>query len=171
MLREHVVDRNLRPEKPSMTKAPQLSDRVWCIIQVCWQAEPTSRPTAGAVHDFVSSPAMLRRPNLPPLYDPQSWERSEDDTSALQSSDGKVRIAGLSKRSVGYQATRTPYSVLGTTGNTIKHSDPDLVYSSLPVISSPDSSYVAYSSASNLRTVGIQDVGSEKYFSFINLDI
>ena len=49
MLRELVVDRNGRPERPNANEAPQLSDEVWSIIKLCWVPAPTDRPTADEV--------------------------------------------------------------------------------------------------------------------------
>lgn len=100
MLRKLVVDRNERPEKPSMIEAPQLSDRAWTVLQRCWQAEPSSRPTADAVHRVVSSPefkvgSFNMIAGLPSRLrsnddDLLGW-KSREAPNLLQSFDGRVR--------------------------------------------------------------------------------
>ena len=157
MLRELVGDRKMRPGRPNMTEAPQLSDEAWMIIQLCWEAEPTTRPTADAICNKLSiilsvypaaippSPVPanalpnqrilakslpikdvepMSRPGSPagsrPTHERRATgrvfphfrlkvlpmaeryrtsltlENPEHVTSTLQSSDGKVYIAGLS---------------------------------------------------------------------------
>lgn len=157
MLRELVVDGKMRPGRPNMTEAPQLSDEAWTIIQLCWEAEPTSRPTADVLcnklnmtlsvypavvpsNPLSAKPLPIQRisarsfpiKDIEPISRPGSpsgrppperranrfsrfWlkavpmtecyrtsltlENPGNVTSALQSSDGKVFIAGLSKGS------------------------------------------------------------------------
>ncbi|KAF8811047.1 kinase-like protein [Phlegmacium glaucopus] len=74
MLRELVVDRNMRPGRPTMIEAPQLSDEAWMLIQLCWEAEPTSRPTADNVcnklnniYPLLERSPPIRRMSLPPV--------------------------------------------------------------------------------------------------------
>lgn len=43
------MDKDGRPGRPNTKEAPQLSDEVWSIINLCWDAAPTNRPTADAV--------------------------------------------------------------------------------------------------------------------------
>lgn len=84
MLRKLVVDSYERPKKPSMNEAPQLSDRAWTVLQRCWQAEPSSRPTADAVHHVVSSPdfkvGSFNKMTEPfnKITELPSWSRSDD---------------------------------------------------------------------------------------------
>lgn len=65
----------MRPERPTAIEAPQLSDEAWMVIQLCWEAEPASRPTAGdacnklnnilSVYPPLPSNPFLERP--PPI--------------------------------------------------------------------------------------------------------
>ena len=76
-------------------------------------------------------------------------------------SSGEIRLWDIKARI---------YSVLRA-ASTIAHSDIKTLYSSLPVTFSPDGSYVAYASATDSRTVDIQDVVSKQVLSFIDLDV
>ena len=76
-------------------------------------------------------------------------------------SSGEIRLWDIKTRS---------HSVLRDAG-TIAHSDiRTLAYSSLPVTFSPNGSYVAYASATDPRTVDIQDIVSKQVLSSIDLD-
>ena len=53
-----------------MDEAPQLSDEAWPIIQHCWEAEPTDRPTADTVYNKLTTissiyPLTIRSNPLP----------------------------------------------------------------------------------------------------------
>ena len=74
MLRELIVDRKLRPGRPNTIEAPQLSDDAWTVIQICWEAEPTSRPTADVVCNKLSILLSVYPPvvPLPPILEKTS---------------------------------------------------------------------------------------------------
>ena len=75
-------------------------------------------------------------------------------------SSGEIRLWDIKARS---------YSILRA-ASTIRHSNiKSPAFSSSPVAFSPDGSYVAYASATDPRTVDIQDV-SKKVLSSIDLD-
>ena len=65
MLRELIVDQNLRPGRPKKDEAPQLSDKAWMIIQLCWDAEPASRPTVDTVCNKLSTISSIHLPAIP----------------------------------------------------------------------------------------------------------
>ena len=76
------MDRKTRPGRPNTTEAPQLSDDAWTIIQLCWKAEPTSRPTAIIVCNKLSTlssvypPAVLSTPIWKTLLNPRTAAKS-----------------------------------------------------------------------------------------------
>lgn len=41
------------PQRPSPEAAPQLSSRVWDLINWCWSHDPKIRPTASVVLDMI----------------------------------------------------------------------------------------------------------------------
>ena len=94
MLREHVVDRNERPERPSMAKAPQLSDKVWTVMQLCWQAEPTSRPAADAIRNMLPSfpPSSLAPSSVGEEFI-GDWEDPLTDDDSFEDLDGGTFIS------------------------------------------------------------------------------
>ncbi|KAJ8083342.1 Rho guanine nucleotide exchange factor [Marasmius tenuissimus] len=62
----HVVQ-GKRPSKPK--GAPELSDAMWALMNACWDATPSSRPTAGHVSERVTEVAS----RAPPASD---WSES-----------------------------------------------------------------------------------------------
>lgn len=50
-----VCHENVRPDRPYEDEAPQLTDAVWHLAEDCWAKNPTSRPSANAVCDTVST--------------------------------------------------------------------------------------------------------------------
>ena len=48
-----VVNNNRRPNKPTLTEAPQLTDEMWNLITDCWDQEACRRPTTEVVGQRV----------------------------------------------------------------------------------------------------------------------
>ena len=57
---ELVVRQGLRPERPDIVEAPQLSDELWSVAESCWAGAPGDRLTANAVCDVVTHLLMTR---------------------------------------------------------------------------------------------------------------
>jgi hypothetical protein len=52
---ELVVNQNVRPERPNLREAPQLSDSIWLLAQQCWVKDPHMRPSAISVCNALKS--------------------------------------------------------------------------------------------------------------------
>jgi serine/threonine protein kinase len=50
---EHVVGRNLRPQRPEADEAPQMTDALWRLAERCWVAKSIARPNANTVCDAI----------------------------------------------------------------------------------------------------------------------
>jgi hypothetical protein len=51
---ELVARKDIRPERPDVEEAPQLSDAIWELAENCWVKDAKQRPTAGDVCDRIS---------------------------------------------------------------------------------------------------------------------
>jgi serine/threonine protein kinase len=54
-----VINRNVRPERPNLREAPQLSDTIWSLAQQCWVKHPHMRPNINTVCETLQSKLMV----------------------------------------------------------------------------------------------------------------
>jgi len=64
-LRELVVEKHIRPERPDDDEAPQLTDEVWDLMEHCWSGDPRGRPTGSAIIETIRSMLAVRNSSQP----------------------------------------------------------------------------------------------------------
>ena len=89
------VLRGKRPEKPPHAETLGFSDALWGLVQSCWSATSTDRPTARELLDQLSldSPGWIPPTEYPiPVTDASSTTGSDssDSQESLESSTGAV---------------------------------------------------------------------------------
>jgi|ERR1700722_1072629 len=50
---ELVDRRDIRPQRPNIDEAPQITDGLWQLAESCWAKSPTARPNANGVCDTI----------------------------------------------------------------------------------------------------------------------
>ena len=106
---ELVVRQHVRPERPDVDSAPQLSDAIWKLAERSWAKDPKSRPTAKTICDtlshiietsaVISGPSSHRwvhRPPTPPSPPPNLTMHGHADVVVCTafSPDGKLVVSG-----------------------------------------------------------------------------
>jgi WD40 repeat protein len=156
---ELVAQRDVRPERPDIEDAPQLSDAIWTLAEKCWVTDPKQRPTAGAVCDLLShlvdniSVAQLNpgpSPFRPMAPAPNLTMRGHTGNvlCAAFSLDGKQIVSGSDDCNIRVWDAHTGNSVMGP----LKIHTEAIVC----VTFSPDGSQIASGSRDN--TVLVYDV-------------
>jgi serine/threonine protein kinase len=91
-----VINQNVRPERPNLREAPQLSDTIWSLAQECWVKHPHMRPNIPTVCETLQSKLMSTTPSSPkprhtstqfplyPTHTPPSRTYSDRRPSQLQ---------------------------------------------------------------------------------------
>jgi len=70
-LRQLVVEKGVRPDRPNVQEAPQLTPAIWKVARQCWAKDPAGRPTALVVAQKLGS---LPLPNRPIILEPPPVE-------------------------------------------------------------------------------------------------
>lgn len=78
-----AVVRGERPEKPRDAEALGFSNRLWELVQWCWNESSSARPTARHLYDYLSraSPAWVPPPVYPASVDVCSIPDSDSSGS------------------------------------------------------------------------------------------
>jgi hypothetical protein len=59
---ELVDRRDIRPQRPNIDEAPQMTDVLWRLAENCWAKSPTARPNAKVVCDTIFHQFTTVRP-------------------------------------------------------------------------------------------------------------
>ena len=75
-----AVLRGERPERPLDAEAPGFSDKLWRLVELCWDVSTSARPTAQRLFDHLSSASLKWA--LPPVHSANGLDATDSDPSS-----------------------------------------------------------------------------------------